>query len=271
MKILYDTEKLSRLLQDIYTLTGVGISILDTEYRPIITFSAPGNYCTLLQSLPGERKRCSTCDHIILERCKKSMKMERQICRAGLYDAAMPILKNGEPVAYALMGQVRSENSPKKASYLPPTDQEKLNRLYDQLPLVSPERLESLYHLLPYILFESAMRFLPDTPIQEAADYIRVHLQESLSIGSLCQRFHLSKNALYAGFRRELNQTVGEYIAACRLEKAKQLLTVTTTPVYLVAAAVGIENTPYFCRWFKEQSGYSPTEYRKNKQGNTKK
>lgn len=271
MKILYDTEKLSRLLQDIYTLTGVGISILDTEYRPIITFSAPENYCTLLQSLPEERKRCSTCDHIILERCKSSMQMERQICRAGLYDAAMPILKNGEPVAYALMGQVRSERSPQKANYLPSSEQERLSRLYDQLPFVSPDRLEALYHLLPYILFESAILFSADSPIQEAADYIRTHLQERPSVESLCRRFHLSKNALYNGFRRERNQTVGEYISACRLEQAKQLLTETALPIYLTAAAVGVENTPYFCRWFKELSGYSPTEYRKNKQGNTKK
>lgn len=266
MIIKYNTEQLKRIINNIFVLTGISISILDTNYNILANCSKEQDFCSLLHTFKDKKMLCSQCDQKILKQSASTKKMERHICWAGLYDSAMPILKNDTLVGFAIMGRMRSERSPVLPQVFPEDDPhtlEQLNELYSKLPFITEAKLSALYDLLSYILFEQSIQIVYDSFINEAVDFIDTHLHENLSIGMLCATFHISRNYLYKTFSDNLGSSVNEYIAAQRLKRAKELLTINNEPIYIVAEKVGIYNYPYFCRWFKKRTGISPYEYRK--------
>lgn len=266
MIIKYNTEKLWRIITDITTLTGISIAILDTDYNTIIRGPQSKEYCSLLQTIEIEKKYCRQCDMRILNKCRSSKILESHICRAGLYDSAMPIKKDDNIVGYIIMGQVRSMDSPALPKYLPDTDAQTLKtlkELYEQTPVISKNQLEALYDLLPHILFDSAIEFVYDPVAIDILKFIDANLQADLSIKQLCKRFYISKNRLFAIFRENLGCTVVGYINEQRIKRAKDLLKHSNDSVFNIAEKVGIYNYTYFCKLFKKLSGVTPTEYRK--------
>ena len=164
------------------------------------------------------------------------------------------------------MGRIRSERSPALPYFSPNADPrtvEQLKNLYYKLPFMTEDKLTSLYNLLSYILFDPSIQIVYDSFINEVVDYVDMQLHEDLSVGALCNKFHISKNYLYKTFSDNFGSSVNEYIALQRLKRAKELLTIGNDPIYSVAENVGIDNYSYFCRWFKKRTGNSPNEYRK--------
>lgn len=270
MIVKYDTEKLRRIIENIFELTEISISVLDTEYNVLTRSSKNNDYCSFLQGIEQERLYCRECDQKILNKCRSSKKLEKHICRAGLYDAAIPIIKQDTVVGFALMGRVRSSNSPTAPKYLPEIDSEsikKLKALYDELPFIEEERLAALYDLLAFIIFDSAIQIVHDPLTTEIVDFINENFHKNLTINYLCSRFHISKNRLYKSFSDNFGNTVNTYITECRLKKAKALLRESDESIYKISQTVGIDNYTYFCRLFKSIIGITPTEYRKNAKG----
>lgn len=267
MIIKYDIEQLSRIIKNIFELTGISISVLDTEYNSLTKSLRNNDYCSFLQSIKQERLYCRQCDYEILEKCRLSKKLEKHVCRAGLYDAAIPIIKHDTVVGFALMGRVRSSNSPTFPKYIPEIDAEsikKLNALYDELPFIAEERLVALYDLLAFIVFCNAIQIIYDPLTTEIADFINGNFHKNLTVNYLCSRFHISKNRLYRSFSDNFGNTVNMYVTECRLKKAKELLRESDDSIYKISQTVGIYNYTYFCRLFKKIIGITPTEYRKN-------
>ncbi|MGN0801191.1 MAG: response regulator [Candidatus Faecivicinus sp.] len=83
------------------------------------------------------------------------------------------------------------------------------------------------------------------------------------SIAQLAKRLYLSES--YAGnlFKRRTGMTIGSYLNSVRMERAKQLLHDPANKVSEVGQKVGIENTDYFTRRFKQYTGKTPSEYRR--------
>lgn len=54
-----------------------------------------------------------------------------------------------------------------------------------------------------------------------------------------------------------------EYIRSFRMAKAKQLLATTDMPIGAIARECGFANYNYFSRLFKQETGFSPTNDRK--------
>ena len=267
MFIKYNIEELSRIARDISILTGISISVLDTEYKALTHYSPENSYCLLLQGIDGEQSYCRECDERILERCRATGKLESHICRAALYDCSMPIVKKGVVAAYVIMGRIRSSSSPESEIYIPECDAEtarELKRLYTEVPYIDAGRLDALYDILPSILFNNAIELIYDTFFDEVTEYINSNLQEKLEIAQLCLRFHTSKNTLYESFRENSGMTVNEYVTNARINKARELLVSTEEPVYRIAEQTGLDNYTYFCRLFKHHTGLTPSEYRKN-------
>ena len=57
--------------------------------------------------------------------------------------------------------------------------------------------------------------------------------------------------------------TVNELTRSLRIEKAKQLLQSAELPIFIVAENVGIPDYNYFTRVFKEETGITPSLFRK--------
>ncbi len=264
MIIRYDIPRLEELLNNLYALTGISISVLDTSYNTIVRCFSLEDFCSFMQREEKFRQRCCECDLHILNKCGHSKKLEGHICASGLYDAAMPIIKYDTIVGYIIMGRIRSEKSPKVFDKTDTDKQnyEQLEHLYSQVPSMTKKQLHALYSLLPSVMFDSAIRIVYDPLANEIVEYINNNLTNELSVKYLCSQFYISANHLYNIFKENFGKTVNEFITEQRLAMAKELLSTSDYTVYEIAERSGIPNYTYFCRLFKKKNGCTPTDYR---------
>jgi len=100
--------------------------------------------------------------------------------------------------------------------------------------------------------------------LQDAALYLEGHFAEDISLEELCARLGVSRSSLTAAFRKGLNTTVMEYLMAFRVRVAKKHLAFTEIPHKEIAFRCGFKTVQHFSRVFKQHTGQTPGEFRKN-------
>ncbi|MDI4647658.1 helix-turn-helix domain-containing protein [Cohnella hashimotonis] len=98
--------------------------------------------------------------------------------------------------------------------------------------------------------------------VDAALRFIREHYGEKITLRRLAEATHLNANYFATLFREKTGDTPMSYIAAYRIERAKELLKQSDLYVQDVAERVGMPNLSHFSRLFKQTTGKSPTEYR---------
>lgn len=102
------------------------------------------------------------------------------------------------------------------------------------------------------------------TLVSQAVEYIGLHYDDStLNVEALCQRLHISTAYFSTIFKKEMKQTVGNYLTQVRMEAAHDLLIGTTLKSTEIADRTGYTDPNYFSYCFKKRYGISPTEYRR--------
>lgn len=86
-----------------------------------------------------------------------------------------------------------------------------------------------------------------------------------LSLSLVSEALGITPAYFSAFFIRELGVGFNEYITNLRIEKAKQLLSATTSKINAIAAECGFRSASYFIVVFRKQTGVSPGEYRNRK------
>lgn len=89
----------------------------------------------------------------------------------------------------------------------------------------------------------------------------------NFSVGQLADQFGISQNNLSQRFKRYLNQTPTEYINRLKMEKAKSFLSNTDMPLRMIVEKLGYSNESSFIRKFKDATGLTPGEYRRQSRG----
>lgn len=103
--------------------------------------------------------------------------------------------------------------------------------------------------------------------IPELMKYIEDHIEKDLSLQQLADYMHFHPVYLSRAFKEATGTTVGDYIGAVRLERAKALLSGSRIPLQEVALLTGFASTNYFCRWFHKEMHMTPKTYRDRKCG----
>jgi len=263
----YNMEKLKSIMHDLCAVTGINFEILDANFHFLYRCKNESPFCTAIQNTSIGANKCLCSDTSILEECKQSRSFQSHVCHAGLTDAATPIIKNDVIVGYIITGPIRTAFTPEeireKLSWMSESIPQLLE-FYEEIPSFSEDRIDSLSNLLSHILFENAIEIDYSDFISFATTYIKNNLNNDLSIPHLCATLHVSKNVLYKSFHENRGCTVTEYINRQRIKQAQKLLRETDTPIYHIAASVGLPNYTYFCRLFKKITGLSPIVYRNN-------
>ena len=253
MNVIYDTEKLKKIIDDLFCLTGISMALVDIHGNYIYKRTKPQDaVCIREISDPKGRARCIADDTKLIRLAAQKGESVSHVCHAGLIDTALPIIKSGIPVGYVLVGRVVTE----RTAHL-------VDEITDTMTHITEAQHNSLKNLLSHIIFENAIKIEYDELICRAGDYIQKNLVSPLSVESICEALYVSKNKLYSSFRSYYGQTVGEYITEKRMQKAAELLRDSDLPVFLVAESVGIQNYTYFSRLFKKKNGLSPIDYRR--------
>lgn len=108
-------------------------------------------------------------------------------------------------------------------------------------------------------------RFRPSADGEKLA-LIRAWMLDNLthrqSVDDLAQRAHMSRRTFLRHFRQETHTSPMAWLAAARIDFARELLEATATPVEQVAGRSGLGSPAAFRAAFHRHVGTSPTAYR---------
>ncbi len=99
--------------------------------------------------------------------------------------------------------------------------------------------------------------------LRKAIIYIQSHISEPISLDTLSNICHISKQQLIRYFKAELGTTPIAYINKMKVSRTKEYLQRhPEIPINEVCAELGFEDPLYFSRLFKKIYGESPSKYR---------
>lgn len=99
---------------------------------------------------------------------------------------------------------------------------------------------------------------------EQIRNYIDAHYKEEIRRDDLAELVYLNTDYMSRIFKKEVGISLSSYILQKRVEEAKKLLSGSSLPINTVSLYVGYSNFSYFTKMFKENTGYSPLEYRRN-------
>lgn len=274
MVIKYDIEKINRFLYDFYNITGLTVSIWNTEitqlsFKPDIM----PDFCRLIRASELGSRLCVESDREACSLCKISRVPTSNRCHAGLTDTAVPLILNNQLFGFMMFGQVQGEQD----NILTPRDVENLaNRLslpvgqlyeaYQKLQHFDLEKINSTANILTsaisYLFDSGSIQYTDGELIAEIDLWISNNVANPFKISDLCAHFGISKNRLYSLWKEHYGTTVGKYVLDKKMKRSKQLLLNTERKISDICCDVGIPDYNYFTKVFKKYYGLAPRDYR---------
>ena len=94
------------------------------------------------------------------------------------------------------------------------------------------------------------------------AQYLEINLREQISLTALAQRFGYTPSYLNRIFKKEYGVSPLQYLTDLRISRAKELLLRhPDISIKTVASSVGYEDSRYFSRIFKNETGMTPSAW----------
>lgn len=161
--------------------------------------------------------------------------------------------------------------------------------VYDYL--LKPFEIEDLIQLLREVISSKQLQQLPlnefndpnntKTDIKDYSEYSplvqnslklidKLYCRHDLSLTMLADELGVSPNYLSTYFKSEIKNGFIKYLQEKRIEEGKKLIPNIQLKTYEVANKVGIQDSRYFSRLFKEFTGMTPSEYKNNYYGTRK-
>ncbi|MBQ8431489.1 MAG: helix-turn-helix transcriptional regulator [Clostridia bacterium] len=101
-----------------------------------------------------------------------------------------------------------------------------------------------------------------DQRIAEAIRRIQHHLHEKIDLADVGAKSGLSYVQFLRRFKAATGISPSDYVAALRMQKAKEMLSNTPRTIKEIADVCGFSNEYYFSNFFKKQTGLSPSAFR---------
>jgi len=103
---------------------------------------------------------------------------------------------------------------------------------------------------------------IEDPEVVRAIRHIRNHACKGMSVDELSDGSSISRSSLNRRFHEILGRSPKEEIARVQLTRARELLINSDLSVHEIAASCGFADSNYFSKWFHQQQGVSPRQFR---------
>lgn len=104
---------------------------------------------------------------------------------------------------------------------------------------------------------------LTDFDLTAALRFIREHYAEGISVQDVADHVALSRSTLQRRFSALLGRTPREEIVQAQVQRVKDLLATSDLSLTRIASLAGFEHLESMCRLFKNQTGKTPGQFRK--------
>lgn len=88
------------------------------------------------------------------------------------------------------------------------------------------------------------------------------NFDQEINLSNLASELGISYSWLRKKFRQQFGLAPNQYIVKLRIQKARDLLTLSNKSVKEIAVACGFSSPYYFSRYFKKETGVSPQKFR---------
>ncbi|KZE43268.1 hypothetical protein AVW09_00555 [Microbacterium sp. T32] len=99
--------------------------------------------------------------------------------------------------------------------------------------------------------------------VADMAAWIAEHAAEDVSVAQVADHVHLHPHHAMTVFRAALGVTIGEYLAQCRIARARELLLTTDEAIPDIAVSAGFGSLSQFYARFRDHTGEAPAAYRR--------
>ncbi len=103
-----------------------------------------------------------------------------------------------------------------------------------------------------------------DTRISEAREFIDLNYKQKDCITKATEQSGITRRRFNELFKNQLNVTPNRYLVIKRISHAKEMLKAGYMTILEIALNCGFANEYYFSSAFKQETGLTPTEYKKS-------
>lgn len=138
-----------------------------------------------------------------------------------------------------------------------------INEVIEQAKDINDLRNNCLKMISEYIeLFNGDTIKTNNNTVNEAINFMKEHLHEDLSLGTVANKIHISKSYLSSLLAKHTKSSFPELMTEMRINNAKYLLKNTNNSILDISYKCGYNSQSYFCSTFKKVTGHTPTDYR---------
>ncbi|MCI8526638.1 MAG: helix-turn-helix domain-containing protein [Oscillospiraceae bacterium] len=270
----FNSDNLFQILKSFYTLTKIRIVLIDSDFNELLSYpKEQQGFCAMIRKNLQVNTNCVTSDRNGCLKCAKTKELVIYRCHAGLTETVVPIHDKNGIMGYVMFGQV-----------LPAEDYEvvkkRLRRQYperqfrgigeviEQIPVRSSDELNAaaliLQAITSYVLTNRWVTPKKSEFIRRLDNLIATRLEENITVDDVCAEFHMGRTRLYDVAADYLGCGLAEYIRKQRIQYAQKMLENRGLSVAEVAYATGFSDYNSFARTFRQVSGVSARQFRKN-------
>lgn len=135
----------------------------------------------------------------------------------------------------------------------------RIKMLFEQLE----KRKEMFHKTIEISPSKITISSLDEEFVKKAVEYVERNIDNpDYSVNQLSNDLAMSRTQLYRKFESITGLTPNDFIRSIRLKRAAQLLKDSSYNISEISDIVGFNSIKYFNKYFKEQFGLTPTQYR---------
>jgi len=223
----------------------------------------------LIKSNEDSKKLCRRDEKNACSLSSKKNSLSIYKCHAGLIEAVAPITMNGLTIGYIMFGQVveKKEDIPAIIDYAQQyvEDKTELNHTVEKFHIKEYSQIKAAASIMQactsYLWISELIKIDGENNVYLLTDYINRNIADDLSVDKLCSVLKVSRVGLYAISEKYLGMSIAKYIRKKRVACAKEFLQQGNS-VANAAKMVGIFDSNYFSKYFKKETGMTPSEYK---------
>lgn len=275
--------QLTRFYQLVWRLFGVSIGLADVNSEREFYIGARESqspFCKKLHALGGN-EHCRECDRRHFKVAARERRPVRYQCYLGMTEFIIPILLNGDVIAFLQSGQVL-DTPPTRKSWAAvrrtlrslSLDDSALRPMYFSgsrvMPVEEQENFIALLELFSnYIAHAQNQILIAEQPwnsqvVTRARAHIRYHLNGPLSLDAIAKAAFTSKRNLTRVFRKETGNTVIRFIHETRIDRACREIAAGRKSITQIALDGGFGSVQQFNRVFRKTRNTTPLAWKKS-------